>query len=139
MFIKQISAFVENKPGRLAQITGILAENNIDLRALSVADSADFGIIRMIVDRPDEVAVVLKENKVTVTLTDVIAVRLPDKPGALNHLLDLLAENRVSVEYLYAFVTPSETGAACVVVRADDPEKAGDVLRVNGYRGIANL
>ncbi len=139
MFIKQISAFVENKPGRLAQITGILAENSIDLRALSVADSADFGIIRMIVDRPDEVAAVLKENKVTVTLTDVIAVRLPDKPGALNHLLDLLAENRVSVEYLYAFVTPSESGAACVVVRADDPEKAGEVLRVNGYRGIANL
>lgn len=139
MFIKQISAFVENKPGRLAQITGILAENSIDLRALSVADSADFGIIRMIVDRPDEVAAVLKENKVTVTLTDVIAVKLPDKPGALNHLLDLLAENRVSVEYLYAFVTPSESGAACVVVRADDPEKAGEVLRVNGYRGIANL
>ncbi len=139
MFIKQISAFVENKPGRLAQITGILAENSIDLRALSVADSADFGIIRMIVDRPDEVAAVLKENKVTVTLTDVIAVRLPDKPGALNHLLKLLAENRVSVEYLYAFVTPSETGAACVVIRADDSEKAGDVLRVNGYRGIANL
>ena len=84
MFIKQISAFVENRPGRIAEITEILASHNIDLRALSVADTTDFGILRFIVDKPDEVSALLRENRVTVTLTDVLAIKLPDKPGALN-------------------------------------------------------
>lgn len=139
MFIKQISAFVENRPGRIAEITEILAENDIDLRALSIADTADFGILRIIVDNPDEVAVILKENKVTVSLTDVIAIKLPDKPGALNYLLKLLSDNRISVEYLYAFVAPSENGSACVVIRADNPQAAAEILRINSYRGISNL
>lgn len=139
MFIKQISAFVENRPGRIAEITEILAENDIDLRALSIADTADFGILRIIVDNPDEVAVILKENKVTVSLTDVIAIKLPDKPGALNYLLKLLSDNRISVEYLYAFVAPSENGSACVVIRTDNPQAAAEILRINSYRGISNL
>lgn len=139
MFIKQISAFVENRPGRIAEITEILAENDIDLRALSIADTADFGILRIIVDNPDKVAVILKENKVTVSLTDVIAIKLPDKPGALNYLLKLLSDNRISVEYLYAFVAPSENGSACVVIRADNPQAAAEILRINSYRGISNL
>lgn len=139
MFIKQISAFVENRPGRIAEITEILADNDIDLRALSIADTADFGILRIIVDNPDEVAVILRENKVTVSLTDVIAIKLPDKPGALNYLLKLLSDNRISVEYLYAFVAPSENGSACVVIRADNPQAAAEILRINSYRGISNL
>lgn len=139
MFIKQISAFVENRPGRIAEITEMLASNNIDLRALSIADTADFGILRIIVDNPDEVAVILRENKVTVSLTDVIAIMLPDKPGALNYLLKLLSDNRISVEYLYAFVAPSENGSACVVIRTDNPQSAAEILRVNSYRGISNL
>lgn len=136
MFIKQISAFVENRPGRLAEITKILSDNHIDLRALSIADTTDFGILRVIVDKPDEVAVLLRENRVTVTLTEVLAIRLPDRPGALNNLLRLLADHGVSVEYLYAFVTPHDTRAACVVVRADDNVKAEKVLKENDYKAI---
>lgn len=139
MFIKQISAFVENRPGRIAEITEILAEHEIDLRALSVADTTDFGILRIIVDDPDKVASLLRENRVTVTLTDVLAIRLPDKPGALSNMLRLLADNCVSVEYLYAFVTPVEPSAACVVIRADDISKAENILQENGYKGIENL
>ena len=139
MFIKQISAFVENRPGRIAEITEILAEHEIDLRALSVADTTDFGILRIIVDDPDKVASLLRENRVTVTLTDVLAIRLPDKPGAVSNMLRLLADNCVSVEYLYAFVTPVEPGAACVVIRADDISKAENILQENGYKGIENL
>ena len=136
MFIKQISAFVENRPGRIAEITEILASHNIDLRALSVADTTDFGILRIIVDHPDEVAVLLRESRVTVTLTDVLAIKLPDKPGALSNMLRLLADSCVSVEYLYAFVTPTDSGAALVVLRADDIVKAEKVLQSNGYKGM---
>ena len=139
MFLKQISAFVENRPGRIAEITEILSENGVDLRALSIADTTDFGILRIIVDKPDEVAVLLRENRVTVTLTDVLAIRLPDKPGALSNMLRLLADNCVSVEYLYAFVSPAESGAACVVIRADDNEKAEKLLKFNDYKGQETL
>lgn len=139
MFIKQISAFVENRPGRIAEITEILASHNIDLRALSVADTTDFGILRIIVDRPDEVTALFRENRVTVTLTDVLAIKLPDKPGALNYMLRLLADNCVAVEYLYAFVAPAEEGSACVVLRTDNIAKAESLLKDNGYKGIENL
>ena len=139
MYIKQISAFVENRPGRIAEITDILAKNDVDLRALSIADTADFGILRIIVEKPDEVALLLKENRVTVSLTDVVGVKLPDKPGALSYMLKTLAENSISVEYLYAFVAPTEKDCACVVVRADNVAKASDVLKANGYNCIDSL
>ncbi len=138
MFLKQISAFVENRPGRIAEITDILAKNDIDLRALSIADTTDFGILRLIVQNPDQAAMLLRENRVTVTLTDVVAIRLPDKAGALNNLLGLLAKNSVAVEYLYAFVAP-EDGGACVVIRTDNNEKAEKLLVENSYKGIETL
>lgn len=138
MFIKQISAFVENRPGRIAEITEILAAHDVDLRALSVADTTDFGILRLIVDKPDEVAVLLRENRVTVTLTDVLAIRLPDRPGALSNMLRLLADSCVSVEYLYAFVSPASAGGACVVLRADDNQKAETVLKANDYKELGD-
>ena len=134
MYLKQISAFVENRPGRLAEITEILANNGIDLRALSIADTTDFGILRVVVDKPEEVAELLKSKRVTVTLTDVIAIKLPDKSGALSNMLRLLADNCVSVEYLYAFVSKSADDVACVVIRADDNEKARNVLVSNDYK-----
>ena len=134
MYLKQISAFVENRPGRLAEITEILADNGIDLRALSIADTTDFGILRVIVDKPEEVAELLKSKRVTVTLTDVIAIKLPDKSGALSNMLRLLADNCVSVEYLYAFVSKSADDAACVVIRANKNEKARNVLVSNDYK-----
>ena len=137
--MKQISAFVENRPGRIAEITKILADNHIDLRALSIADTADFGILRMIVDNPEQVSTLLKNSGVAISITEVVAIKLSDKPGALNSLLSLFASNNISVEYLYAFVAPAENGAACVVVRVNDIKKAGEVLKENNYTCITSL
>ena len=139
MIIRQISAFVENRPGRLAEITKILAESDVDMRALSIADTTDFGILRIIVREPEKVAELLKSRRVTVALTDVVAVKLPDKPGSLSLLLELLAENCISVEYLYAFVSRKDTDSACVVLRANDTQLASKVLTENGYKGIESL
>lgn len=139
MIIKQISAFVENKPGRLAQITGILAENNVDMRALSIADTTDFGILRIIVDNPETVAELMRKNNITVSVNEVIAVKLDDKPGALSMLLTRFSENDIPVEYLYAFVAKENTGGAYVVIRVEDNEKAQHILEQNCYEGVENI
>lgn len=139
MIIKQISAFVENKPGRLAEIIDILAKNSIDMRALSIADTTDFGILRVIVDKPEEVAVMLRENKVTVSMTDVLAVKLKDKPGSLAELLKVLAAQNISVEYLYAFVAKNNDDSAYVVIRVDDNDATGKLLEQNGYEGVYTI
>jgi hypothetical protein len=104
MFIKQLSVFVENKSGRLAEITAILAKANIDIRALSIADTTDFGILRLVVDRPDEAEKTLREAGLTVTLTDVLAVGIPDKPGGFASAMKVLAAENIGIEYMYAFV-----------------------------------
>ena len=139
MIIKQISAFVENKPGRLAQITGILAENNVDMRALSIADTTDFGILRIIVDNPETVAELMRKNNITVSVNEVIAVKLDDKPGALSMLLTRFSENDIPVEYLYAFVAKENMGGAYVVIRVEDNEKAQHILEQNCYEGVENI
>lgn len=139
MIIKQISAFVENKPGRLAQITGILAENNVDMRALSIADTTDFGILRIIVDNPETVAELMRKNNITVSVNEVIAVKLDDKPGALSMLLARFSENDIPVEYLYAFVAKENMGGAYVVIRVEDNEKAQHILEQNCYEGVENI
>jgi len=139
MIIKQISAFVENKPGRLAQITGILAENNVDMRALSIADTTDFGILRIIVDNPETVAELMRKNNITVSVNEVIAVKLDDKPGALSMLLTRFSENDIPVEYLYAFVAKENMGGAYVVIRVEDNEKAQHILEQNCYEGVESI
>lgn len=125
--IKQISIFVENKPGRLKAMTNILKENNIDIRALSIADTKDFGILRLIVNDPDKTCEVLKNAECTVTITEVLAVGLEDKPGGLAVVMDTLFENSISVEYMYAFFSKLE-GQASVILRVNDNKKAADVL-----------
>lgn len=139
MIIKQISAFVENRPGRLAEITSILAENDVDMRALSIADTTDFGILRIIVDNPETVSSLMKKNNITVSVNEVLAVKLDDKPGALSMLLARFAENDISVEYLYAFVAKEEMGGAYVVIRVEDNEAAQRILEQNCYEGIDSL
>ena len=141
MFIKQISAFVENRPGRIAEITEILASHNIDLRALSVADTTDFGILRIIVDRPDEVTALLRENRVTVTLTDVLAIKLPDKPGALMNISKIIADlqgNIIKLEH-NQFVSINRNSAVELVItlEAFGPEHKQliiNTLAEHGYR-----
>ena len=123
MIIKQISVFVENKSGRLAQITKVLAENNIDIRALSLADTTKFGILRFIVNEPEKAEKALKEAGMTVSITDVIAVSVSDQPGGLAGVLNILDEKKISVEYIYAFVgAPHDK--AFVILRVDNNEQA---------------
>ena len=132
MFIKQLSVFVENKSGRLAEITGIIAKANIDIRALSVADTTDFGILRLVVDKPDEAAKTLKDAGLTVTLTEVLAVGIPDKPGGFATAMKVLAEENISIEYMYAFVARA-TDRAYMIMRVQDNKQACSVLEKNGF------
>ena len=121
MLIKQISVFIENQPGKLSEVTQVLGENGIDMSALSLADTTDFGILRLIVDDPERAAAVLREHHFIVKLTDVVAAVMDDRPGGLTAILSLLADANVSVEYLYAFVG-NRDGHAVVVMRTDDAE-----------------
>lgn len=128
MIIKQISAFVENKPGRLAKMTRILAENNINIRALSIADTTDYGILRLIVNKPDDAVNTLKENGITASITDVIAIGIDDEPGGLDRSMQILHDVGVTVEYMYAFIGTSKD-KAIVVLRVADNEKAIAALK----------
>ncbi len=134
-YVNQISVFVENKTGSLASVTKLLADARVNLRAFSIADTSEFGILRMIVDDPEAVEAVLKSNNVTVTKTPVLAVRLEDKPGSMNTVLETLAANGVSVEYAYAFVARAQD-AAYVVLRVDEPGSVAQILRDNGISVI---
>lgn len=133
MYVKQISVFVENTPGRLAHFTRLLGENHIDLVSLSVADTTNFGILRGIVADYERAVRLLGENGYTVKLTDVLAVSVPDKPGGLADVLDALAQENVSVEYLYSFVR-SQDGHALIILRVDQLEKAQQVLEKEGVK-----
>ena len=131
MIIKQISVFVDNKSGRLAQITKVLADNGIDIRALSLADTTKFGILRFIVNEPEKAQKALREADLTVSITDVIAVSVEDQPGGLAYPLSILNEKEINVEYIYAFVgAPHDK--AFVILRVDDNEKAVKELQACG-------
>ena len=131
MFIKQLSVFIENKPGRLAEALNVLSENNIDISALSIAETTEFGVLRMIVSYPDVAKAKLRESGVIVKTTEVIGMVLDDKPGALAQAITLLSENGITVEYSYAFLSNNNKGAL-VVLRTDLPQKAEEILKSAG-------
>lgn len=131
--VKQISIFVENKPGRLKAMTNILKDIGVDIRALSIADTKDFGILRVIVNDPEKACAALKDADCTVTITDVLAVGVEDRPGGLAKVMDTLFENKISVEYMYAFVSKSEN-IAYVILRVADNKYAADVLSKAGIK-----
>lgn len=135
MSIKQISIFVENKPGRLAEITEVLSGNSIDIRALSIADTADYGILRLIVNKPEVAAQALKAAGMTASITDVLAVCIPDVPGGFSKVVKQLSDSGISIEYAYAFITP-KVGAAYIIVRVEDNEAATKVLDEAGIKVI---
>ena len=128
MTIQQVSIFLENKPETLSELTDVLAKNNINMRALSLADASDFGIARIIVDNPDEVAEVLKANDYIVKSTKVIAIEIPDESGSLNKILKLLAENGRNLEYMYGF-TGKKTNTACMIIRCTDNDATVEILQ----------
>jgi len=130
MTIKQLSIFVENKPGKLVEALETLADAKIDMRALSLADTAEFGILRVIADKPDEALTVMQSAGFLVKTNDVIPVAVGDKPGGLVAVLRVLADEGIDVEYTYAFVAHSRD-SAYVILRVTDNEAAIKVLKQN--------
>lgn len=133
MLIKQMSVFVENTTGRLAQLTRVLGNNGIDIKASCIADTVDFGILRCIVDDPEEATRVLKEHGFTASITEVIAVELEDRPGGFADVLEILAKENIGVNYIYSTIRSKE-GAAIIVLKVEDPQKAIDVLLSNNVK-----
>ncbi|MGQ9497788.1 MAG: ACT domain-containing protein [Desulfotomaculales bacterium] len=129
--VKQISVFLENKSGRLAAVSKILGANDINIRALCIADTSDFGILRLIVNDPERAYGVLKDSGFTVSATNVIAVQVPDRPGGLAEVLSVLEEAGLNIEYLYAFVT-KVSGQALVILKVEDVDRAAELLRAGG-------
>ncbi len=102
--VKQVSIFLENRAGRLYEVSSLMAKNNLNIRALSIADTSDFGILRLIMNDPDKTIEVLKKENYTVSATDVLAIEVDDKPGGLAKILGIFNENRINIEYMYAFL-----------------------------------
>lgn len=132
MNVEQISIFLENKPGSLEDVTRALRDAKINIRALSLADTSDFGILRLIVNDIDTAEKVLQSGGFTVRRTAVVAVEVPDRPGGLHSIVELVAQNGINVEYTYAFVDRSGDNAL-IIFRFDRTEDAIDVLVKNGF------
>ncbi len=135
MAIKQLAVFVENKHGSLSEITDILAKANVDIRALSISETQDFGILRMIVNDLGAATATLKENGCVYTVTDVVGVSMPDVPGAMAGVIRILSENNINLEYVYAFLGVTHR-SACVILRVEDNAKAEKLLEEGGYHVI---
>ena len=133
MRVEQISIFLENKAGRLAEVTRVLSEAGVNIRALSLADTSDFGILRLIVDNNEKAKAALKGGGFTVGKTDVVAVEVEDQPGGLSKILHVLSQKGVNVEYMYAFVQHSGKDAV-IIFRFDDIDTAIQLLQEHGVK-----
>ncbi len=133
MKVEQISVFLENKPGALAEVTRILGETSVNIRALSLADTKDFGILRLIVNDNEKAKLVLGQKGFTVRKTEVVAVEVPDRPGGLAEIMKILSEAEINVEYLYAFVQQSGENAI-IIFRFDETDRAIRILSEKGVK-----
>ncbi len=131
--IKQLSVFLENKAGRLVAVTEALEKNSINIRALSLADTTDFGILRLIVNFPEKAYQILKDEGFTVKINDVVGVEMPDQPGGLNGVLQFMKKENISIEYLYAFLGTNGRGAM-VIFRVENTQEALDILKTRGIK-----
>ncbi len=135
MKVEQISIFLENRAGRLTDVTRVLSEAKVNIRALSLADTSDFGILRLILTDHERAKQILKENGFTVGRTSVVAVEVDDRPGGLHSILELLSNSQINVEYMYAFV--QQTGKNAVLIfRFDRTDQAIEILQKNNLRII---
>lgn len=135
MQVEQISVFLENKSGRLSEVTGILAETGVNIRALALADTSDFGVLRLIVDEKEKAVAALKDNGFTVGKTQVVAVEVEDRPGGLHRILEILKSNDLNVEYMYAYVKHTAQNAI-MIFRFDNIEAAVQTLQAQGVTVI---
>jgi len=133
MLVQQLSIFLENKVGRLKEVTQLLKDNNVNIRTLTVSDTSDFGILRIIVDDCSKAEIALKDQGYTFSKTDVLAVEISDKPGGLNKVLEVIDQSGLNIEYLYAFVHASQD-MAINIFRFDDLQGAINVLTKNNIR-----
>ena len=128
--IQQLSVFLENREGRLDEVLKVLAENEVNIVALSLADTSDYGMLRMIVSEPQKGRTALKEEGITAMLTDVVALRVPHATGSLSKAMHYLVTGGVNVEYMYAFANGNDAAA---VLKSDDPGKVVEILKDNGF------
>ena len=133
---RQISVFMENKVGPLAEITTLLAQHQINMRALSVAETQDFGILRIIVEEPEKAEQVLKDNQIIFRESSVLAVLMEDRPGSMAAVVDLLAQAGIPVEYAYAFIT-RQADNACLILKVKEDEAAEALLEKEGVRSLS--
>ena len=134
MSVKQISVFLENKAGTLESMTDVLGKNQVDMRALSLAETKDFGIVRIIVDDVYEATTVLKEAGYIHTLTPVVVIAIPDEPGGLKKILKIFTKAGVNIEYMYAFLGGADAKHAYMVFRPDDTKTAASAAKAAGMR-----
>ncbi|HJH49245.1 amino acid-binding protein [Merdimonas faecis] len=128
--IQQLSVFLENREGRLDDVLDVLAKNDVNIVALSLADTSDYGMLRMIVSDPQKGRASLKDAGITAMLTDVVALRVPHATGSLSKAMHQIVEGRVNIEYMYAFANGSDAAA---VLKSDDPLKVVDILKGSGF------
>jgi hypothetical protein len=138
MNVTQLSAFVANKPGHLQRVLKVLADENINIITLTIAETSDFGILRMIVNDPDKGYMALKNNNITASVTDVLALEIEDTPGALNRALYVFAQMNLNIEYMYAF-TEKRDGKAVMIFRFEDIETAKKALQDKGYNIVRKI
>jgi len=137
MKLTQISVFLENRKGRLYDVCSLLGKNKINIRALTIAETEKFGVLRIVVDNPDKAIQVLKKNNFVANLTDIVAVEVQDKPGGLAAILKTLTLNNINLEYMYGFVEKS-SDRALLVFRFDDPDKAITVFKKNKIKVVGS-
>ncbi len=130
MFIKQVSIFVENKHGKVSEIIDLLGKNDIDINALSIADTIDYGVLRLVVNKPNTACKILKENNYVVKVNDVIGISIDNKPGGLSKALNLLKEKNVDIQYLYAFLGGNKNSAS-VMLKVENLDEALDIFTKN--------
>lgn len=136
MSIRQVSIFIENQPGKLAEVTDFIAKQQINMRALSIADSQDFGIVRIICENPEAAAEALKEAGYVNTITEVFAVELADEAGSLSKVLEVMAASGIQVEYTYAFLSTKKEGSAYMIFRVDRNADAIAALEKSGMSTV---
>ena len=137
MTLNQISVFVENKPGKLQLLTDALAKNNINMRALSLAETSEFGIVRIIVDDLDNASAVLAKEGFVYAIAKVLGVAIPDEPGGLNRVLNMLSEAGMNIEYMYAFLGGKDTEHAYMIFRVQDADAAVEALMAKGVNCLS--
>ena len=138
MIIKQISVFLENVSGRLAEVTKILAEGQVNLRAMTIADTADFGILRIIAADPDKASSLLAQAGFMAKLTDVLAVEVEDHPGGLARVMDVFSKNNVNIEYMYASLERSKD-KAIIILKVEDVQRGVKIVEENGLKPVKSF